>query len=993
VKRLLVFVVLLALGFVALRFAIGDEQALSLAGSGDAQRPPPVPPPTLEVDQGRHRAGVAVVGHFTHTFWRRVELPGGVVRHEPMLQLQAADSRPLASGVQQLDGVDAQLFDRGAPAATLRASQAFVTLQADANGKPSLDETKDVDLRDIVLESLPGSRLAGLRLELARAKVVITDSELLLTTPPDEPVLVVLDGERRVQLRGKGVQARLPNGSDGALRRADVEILREPVLAATGVEVRARGRLRYVEDVDAGTGQITLDDRVELDLTGDAVALPRRAQSGGASGGTDRTTVRGDQFVGWLSRARRAEPGARDTGGERERRDGRDEPLVWRQLLLTGSPAVVEAAGNRVRTPRLTIVPGLTGEPAFVSAHGGESTLEQTTVDPDGKREPITATTRRRMLLWRASGGVGALHRSLGFPRWTLGPIEQTSAIVVDGEARFATASRTIVAANGARIVQRDGVDAAVVRGLGATRVERAPRSRGRRGLVATGTDGFLWTPSPTGDVLQLGPAVPADLDAPGAWRSHEFDVRSGDARVQGRGVATIEQDGTDDGRVVFVSPDGTLDANVPEHGLLLQRVRKLTARLRDDQPEALDVAGWPVAVTLRRGTDEVQAEAPRLLQTGPRSLRLLPQHEDGTSLWSGLPLGRRLPVLRQRSVAAVVAAGTAQQVEVRGPAIDVHHAGGRDVAVDARAVGDELPHLYARIATDGGEPTTVACRAGRLRVLPFLLTREVRALHTAGRGGALSALAFRALGEGWLLLDDVREFELDDAEKGHVAGRATRLTVSRGARAAVFVGDADTLTPAEVVHARGDRTTTLHGARVVLADAGDSDVRIDAFGTWPERSPFVPPSLTLRTAGRTGLFSHMQASCRGTITVLPESVDFRGPVTVLGLRPDGSLDPRGLHVEAPQLQLVREQPSGDVVRIVGRDVVADWQQLHARAQSMTIDHATNRLVASDPGGALVRFANGTTFRSPRVVVDLATWAVRVSDATMVPAPPAEARK
>src|SRR5690606_2889752 len=113
-------------------------------------------------------------------------------------------------------------------------------------------------------------------------------------------------------------------------------------------------------------------------------------------------------FVGWLRRSREA-PAARGSG---------DGELAWRQLLLTGAPAVVEVPGGRLTTPRLCVVPGPTGEPALVSAHGGASSLEQIGL-PEGSRQedPATASTRRRMVLWRPAGDVGAVHRAFGFPK------------------------------------------------------------------------------------------------------------------------------------------------------------------------------------------------------------------------------------------------------------------------------------------------------------------------------------------------------------------------------------------------------------------------------------------------------------------------------------------------------------------------------------------------------------------------------------------------
>src|SRR5688572_27806494 len=150
--------------------------------------------------------------------------------------------------------------------------------------------------------------------------------------------------------------------------------------------------------------------------------------------------------------------------------------------------------------------------------------------------------------------------------------------------------------------------------------------------------------------------------------------------------------------------------------------------------------------------------------------------------------------------------------VEVRGPEIDVHHAGGNTVLVESNARGSDLAHLYANVPQrEGGEPTTIACDAERLRLMPFVLTPDVRAFH-AGTGGAFAAVLFHSLGRPWLIVDGVRDFQLDDAQQGHVDGRGHRVLVSQGGRATLFVGNAATSEPAVVHRVRGGREVTLRG-------------------------------------------------------------------------------------------------------------------------------------------------------------------------------------
>ena len=973
-KRLLLFLLLLAAGGFALHFAVGDEDVVSVKASESGQpaaNQPEDPGAGVPVQQGRMSATVTSKGALEINPTRTLPAVDGRARKEQLFSLKYEDSKPIGAGRQQLDRVQLRLFDKGAHVATLTARQAFVALRPDANGQMALDEGKDIDLRDAVLTTEPGSRLAGLRLELANAHIKIEDDEILLTSPREEPVLVVFEGERRLTLRGLGVQALLPRSREGTLRRADLEILAQPVLETDGIVVRSQGRLHYVEDIDSGAGTVTLDDHVELDLARAELTLPGVRKVGGSLG-KDGARVRGDQFVGWLQR-------------HRERtEDGRERQSVgWRQLVLTGAPALVELSTGRLTTPKLTALPGLFGDPVSVTAHGGASRLEQTGLLPRQEEKQkarqqekppdlVVGTSQRRIHFVMPREQVGALYRSFGMPRWAMRPLEQLQVGVVEGAANLQSGSRSLEAADGLRIYRSEGSETGIVRGLGAVRVEQRATKADEQDLVAVGNDGFTLTSDSKRDVLLLGPLAPADLDAPGAWRDHTFDVRHGNATMKGRGVCAIERTG-ETTHVDFVSPDGRMVAAFPDEGLQLQRVRRLQADLVEKRPRSLDIAGWPTDITFVRGNDRVQATAPRLLQVGPRSLRLLPADPATPTTWSGLADVDRLPVVR-RTTAARGDLGP-QQIEVRGPCIDLHHAGGHAVLVDAVVGGDELPHVYARLdAPDGGDGTTIACAAERLRVLPFLLGPDVQSWLTGGDRGALSQVLFQRLGRPWLLVDEVREFELDDARHGHVEGRGKRLLVSQGGRAALFIGDQATATPALVTRTQDGRAITLGGARVRVFD--DGDVRLQALDTFADDSTSLLPTMTLREAQRTGLLANMQATCRGDIEVLPDAVQFGGPVVARGLQPDGTPDPKGLGIDARELRMVRDRKSGDIVSMLGKGVVVDWTRVHATCAQVELDVKQSRLLATDPDDAVVTLPGGRVIRSPRVEVnyDTLTW-------------------
>jgi hypothetical protein len=980
VKRVLAFLLLLTLGFAVLHFAVGDDRVAAVkTGSPANQDRPATTTPGIHVDQRGHPVTVTLIGKFDYTKTRTLPEVDGLAKKEPVYTMHAADSQPIANGQQQLDGVELLLFENGVHSSTLNAARAFLTLRPDANGTPSIDEGKDVDLRDAVLTTMPGSRLAGLRLELANARVRIEDETLQLTTPNDEPVLVVFEGDRRVTMRGHGAQALLPRTRESKLRRADVEILHDPVLDAEGVEVRARGRMHFVEDVDTGAGIVTLDDHVELDLARSHLALPRVGNERGPQA-ADEVHVRGDHFVGWLQRTF----GLDATGTLRDTRD-------WRQLVLTGAPATIEMPGARLSSPRVTARAGLFGTPELITAHGGESRLEQTELRPGSKQKaPLVGTASRRLHFAMPREQLGAVFASYGAPRWTMRPLERLQVAVAEGTARLHGDADTYEARDGARIYRFDRSDAGVVVGLGPARVEQKATARlerrqtapGEQDLVATTSSGFVYTARAGDDHLQLGPEEPADLDAPGPWRTHTFDVQQGTATVRGTGVGTVDRAGAST-RVHFVAPDARITASLPERGLELRGVRQLDAEIVDKVPVQLDVAGWPVELVLADGKNGGIAKAPHVQQIAERSLRLEPPDAARPALWSGLPAADRLPLLR-REIAASGGTG-AQQIEVRGPRIDVHHAGGHDALVDAVAVDGVLPYAYARVAArqggDGGEATTLACGARRIRALPFLVSPAARRWLTAD-SDALAAVTFHALQHPWLVVDDVRDFQLDDARQGHVEGHGRQLFVSQAARTALFVGDPDSQTPAEIVRTLDGRVTTVRGAEVRAID--DGDVVLEALGAFAERSTFLPPTLTLHDPQRSGLLSHMQATCRGNIEVRPDQVRFSGPVIAHSLDDAGRIDPAGVKLDAEKLHMTRDAKTGEVRVVTGSDVTADLPNIHAKCKDVELDLVSGRIVASDPADAVVRLANGYEITSPRVEVNYQTLVFTTSPGRIV---------
>ena len=978
-RKLLLFLLLLALGFGALAWLTADGAPLPRPALVGGKRQENAPAPTgqgVTLRQDGIPATFSQTGPLDIVRWREVREEGGRIRKEEAFVLRAADSRPLGEGRQQLDGVVVTVFDAAKTAATLRARQAFVALQPDGNGRPSVDEGKDLDLRDVEVLGAPDGELAGFTLRLATATARITDEAVVLTAPDDAEVLAEVAGDQPLTLRGFGLRAELPRDRDGSVARADVTIRREPVVVADDVTVRARGALRFVDEPATGGAELTLQDEVEL-TSARALPIAGAPTVGDAGGGL---VVRADRFAGRLARAK---------SGERRQ-------AAWQRMELTGAPVVVTmpegktTPAGKLRTPRLTAWPNAYGELAWLTAHGGESRLDQTTPRRSDRRRDdglLMGVSEKRIHFVSPHAVTGAHLRRFGFPRWTLRPLEQLQAVVVEGRATIRNDRSLATAQDGVRLYRREGCTASLLRGLGAARVEQ--RGDDGRDLLATCADGFTLAERDGVQRAQIGPEAPTDGDPLGAWARNAFTLRHGDADVAGNGVATIVQRG-DAVELAIQAPDASIVATLPTAGLALRGAHRADARFVDGRPVAFDAGGWPLELLVDRGGERIAAQAARLLQIGPGSVRLLPPDPARPALWRALPAGRGTPTLRR---SATDKDGAQQELEVGGPSIDVHHAGGRAVIVDALAVGDDLPQLHARLQQRADEePTTLACAAQRLRLLPFAAPALARERLLGGEH-ALGVAMFRGAGSTWLLAEAVREFTLDDPRQGHVEGHGARLLVNQSARAAMFFGDPDAAVAAEVTRVHAGRTTTLRGARVRVVDGvgggGDGgsdaarDVRLDALGAFDGREAFLPPTLTLHEHKRTGLLAHMQAACQGAIAVRSDAVDFAGPVAARGLLPDGALDPRGLRLDARTLRLLRDLASGELVAAEARGVDAGWSDMAARCAALDLDLRWSKVVAADPADAVVQLRDGRELRAPRIEVNYATQSARMSSGRM----------
>jgi hypothetical protein len=645
--------------------------------------------------------------------------------------------------------------------------------------------------------------------------------------------------------------------------------------------------------------------------------------------------------------------------------------MVWQRISLVGAPASIEMPGVKVETPRITVRPGPFGDPYAVTAHGGASRVEQTELRAgSGQEDVVTGYSPQRIHLVRPGDVVGALHRAMGFPRWTTRPIDSQQVVRFVGSSKLLSGTRQLTASEGLVVARRSGQETGVVRALGDVDLVQAPRADDPDGhaLHATGNDGLQLVVTPARERLRVGPDRG---DGAARWRDHRYTVEQGDARLRGAGTCEVVRTG-DDSEIALAAPFDEIEADFGRDGTQLRSVRQLQARLSGREVTGLDVLGLPVRGELVQDGERVRVQAPRLRQIGPRSLQLLPVATDEAP-WNELAGIDLLPRLR-RSWGAADARGARYEVDVFSPRIDLHDVGGRAALVDAFADQEQPARIYAKLPQAGSsEPATVRCEAGQLRLLPYAVSPTAATAHFGG-AGALRALATHATSRPWLLVDDVRGFELDDEQQGHIEGKGRRLLISEGGGAALFVGDPDQQTPAVVVRRHEGREVVVRGARVRVQSG--ADVRLSALGAFDGRSTFLAPTMTLHEPGERGLLSHMQATCRGDIHVEPDAVRFSGPVEASGLLPDGKPDPEGLHIDARALTMQRQASTGRVSVVVGDDVVVDWTRIDARAARVELDLLRETCVASDPKAASVSTPDGRELRSPRIAVNYVTWEV-----------------
>lgn len=956
-KRLLAFALLIVLGFLALKFAVGDEQMTSAKQKDPAEAvrdPQPVPDQGDPIRVDKEGTEMQFRGEFTIARMRELPRIGGGIDRQRIYELHCRDSMPASDGRHRLVGLTVKLFDDGEHVATLTAARALVELQVDEKKQRSLRENRELELEDALLTTVPGGKLPPMRFQVAKLLASVDETAVTMRTPDkNEPVTVVVDGDNGGQLSGLGLTASLPRDRKSGSGLLDLVIHRDPVVVMQGVQLASKEQMHYQEHLASGSARITLQNQVKAELLG-------KSDLGVSSLG-DSLVVTGDRMVGWMQRTQRQKTATgTDPGSKSASSSGGS--MVWTTLRLLGSPARVTTDAVVLESPRLTVLPGPTGELAQITADGGDSELQQL-----GERA-ATFRSKHPIHLLRTKPSIGEVHRSFGFPSFGLGLLGTLEIVTFEGEASVDAGDGVSVRADRRMFIfrpqQEDSESSALIaRGEGNVRVTHG---NGDEQIVATGNSGFFLSRTPTGDTLELGRDDPA--------AAQDFEFARGKLKINGRGSARVTQ--SLDGRVELQlrSTEPSLAGVFAERGAELfgelRAAKSILATITDDGIESFVATGDATTIDVLLKGAAIRAEATRVEQISATTWRLT--GTDGT-----------LARLHHEGAEGKQVIAKNVEGDLSAPRIDVHRIAERSILLDAFADGSERARIDAKLPTRKNAPVdamlgTVTATADRIRVMPWAVgPRNLLSFATGLPATVIDVTAH--VGQPWLLASGKVVADFLDPDSGAVHAEAAMLASSVGARSMLLSGDPLSNTPAVLHRDEKDRRVlSAEGARIRFSE--DDGEHISVLTTYAGHSHMVPPRVSFRSATKGGgsKLGWLSGECQGEIEVLREAVLFHGPVQANSLLADGTQDPQGMHVDAKRLTMRRHRDTGELLVVeAGGGVTVHWRDLYAKSERVELDLRWQKCIAEDDNGAEVRFGGGRSYVARRIEANYETYTVR----------------
>lgn len=965
------FLVLLAIGILALRLAIGDDPLVVNQGP-DTPPPPPTRSTTgIPIGQGQMGAAWQTSGPFHYTWSRSLLAPDGSRRNDPIYQIDTEDSRPVGDGLQQLDRITMTLFRSGQVAGVVHAEQAFVAVGRDANGKLSLQEDKEVDLRGMRLEGAPGTNSEGLRIAIARARLLFGTTAMELQTQDlAEPVQVDLTGNRPASLRGKGLRALIPRDRNNPKTVASIEIFSDPVLEADGMVATANGKLVYREALVSGTLAVSLQDAVQLHIplgpgtSGSGFSFTNDPQSPEFSPQvadihSDRLTVYGRRI-----------PDEKGIDGQ--------SALAISMIRMVGTPTRLLMQGLEAQGPFFDVILDSQGEPTSIIAWGGSSRVEA--ARPDGSR--YSAASPQRLEMHRHGIHAAESLRGHGFPLWTLQQLRNQNALHLQGESTITANDRSIQATRGLRILSGDTKgEATTMDGWGQIAATTPGQPGSSTSIRAEGNDGCRLTTRFGGVELRLGPAAPPSfLDMGHPCWSHHYTVTSESATLRGSGSCHLDLSGGDT-EITLLSKNGDIKANGARLQADFQQVKSLWIQLQGEAISQLQVTGTPCKATFETADEQIVAQMPIFHRTGPAAYQAIAvEHMAKTLHLTPEGMFHGCPDQHTRPSITTFKTGPnsgSEELLTTAPRIDLHFGHGQAVTVDAMAIGEQLVESSgSTTAKPGIKQVGLSLKAQRLRYLPHLAPPNLVHAHS---GTTLPHILVESAltNRGWIIADQIHHFAIQDASHGRLTGTGHRLMLCPSDASMILTGDPEQDKPTRIARENEGRLMTATGAYV--RTWRDPDLRVRVGNTYPGTVLTNKPYVVLQQPESTNALSHLGLLCEADVELLPTEVVFHGPVNAWSLLPNGEHDPHGLSIRSRLMHMMRHPTTQEILRVKATDVDMTWQKILAKSREVELDLRWHLLLARDPSCATVEMPEGHKITAEYISVNYETFAVEAT--------------
>ena len=931
IKKILIFVFLLAGGFITLYLLVDPEKAASANGSGETKKKPALNPK----DRGKQGPGIpiptkngpgsAIVakpgGEIRIPKSQRVKLPSGSFRLVPIYELHAKNSRTEVGSRLALEDVTVNFFkiDHSDPTdpkpiktATMTAGTALIELSRDENQVSQIADDKLMEFWNVVYASGSAGDLRNTTFTVGHAHAINTEGMIRLWTPNRrEPVRIESLGENGFVITGEGLDAWVPASRDEkgevqvkTVGVKDVTVLHNPLFVGDDMTLRSVGPLQIKEDSRTQTILVTMRDSVEIISRRSSQKNPKRVRVLRAKGETLRAM---------LSRF--------------ETKDR--SKMYWRGIDLHGKPARLTDGHSIDLTCRhMTVLPDTSGRPFWITAEGDEGLAPVMKHVVGGKTN--TYTCEGKVHVVEIGRQHGFFLNSYGIPGGI--PKEFDQLILFDGQVEIdspkdglkMSSSRGITLLRSNLEELRDYV---ILHGRGEVRVTSAE-------INASGNQGFVLQQRPVAvgkkSVIvrdfRLGPNRPDTSHHYALRRLAVKAKKPGDRdtlgfHCSGSGSCRVRMRGETAEEVHLSSLAEDVDVRLTGTEGHLWQVQTLDAWFQPDgMPASFVAKGKDCRLEFTTKDGSIHGKAEEIHHPAADTYRLVGNLAEATNKKYGL---------------------------LRGRDIFIEQLSDKDVRL--RATQRAELHMLAlperKKASAKAKPkrdVNFILRADEIRAEPFLVPPQARRLfenflprHT--RDGTHSRYLFA---DGNVTFEYVIK-EGDKVDTGK--GRGDALVLRSDPEGTTFTEGRLTGKPARIssLDARGRKTAAESRLVWFLRERGGQYVTLHKVEDHlPVLRVFGLP------LGRSGEPGRLMMACDGMIAMEPRTIRCKGPVTARGLDPRGAIDPEGYMLDSKSM-VMRRSEKGEVTSVQATgDVKFRWIDASGTCDELGIDLLQTTLTA-----------------------------------------------